>query len=106
MERSEGFIGFASATRRTGRRNRFAEAGEMLRLTTGCARSGCDTVIVAVWRRAAGGTMTVKLPTDTVPPSTPMTFDLVVELVVPPPKLMPSTSAGATSVAIAASGAV
>src|SRR5256885_16755791 len=107
MERSERSIGRASATRRTGRRNRFAEAGEMLRLTTGLVRSGCDTVIVAVWRRAAGGTMTVKLPTATVPPRRPMVFVLVVvELEPPPRRLRPSTPAGAVSVAIAVSVAV
>src|SRR5882672_11259647 len=101
MERSEGFIGFTSATRRTGRRNRFAEAGEMLRLTTGCARSGCDTVTVAVVRSAAGGKTTVKLPTDTTPPRMPMVLVLVVVEPPPPRRLRPRTSAGASLVPVA-----
>src|SRR6267143_3110424 len=103
MQRSEGFIGLASAMRRTGRRNRFAEAGEMLRLTTGRARWGCDTVIVAVRRSAAGGTTTVKLPTHIVPPSRPMVTVLVVVELEPPPRIgRPRISEGAATVLVAA----
>src|SRR6058998_3657771 len=87
----------AFATRRTGRRNPFAVAGEMLRLTTGRARSGCVTVIVAVRVSASGGTTMVKSPTETVPPRTPMTLLFVFVLVLDPSK-SPSTWAGCPSV--------
>src|SRR6185295_16472693 len=98
----ERSILFASATRSTGSRKRFAEAGEMLRLTTGRVRSGCDTVTVAVRVSAAGGMMTVKLPTDTVPPSRPTVTVLVVaELAPPPRRSRPRISAGASPVAVA-----
>src|SRR5260221_7786382 len=71
-ERSDGDITLASATRSTGKRNLFALGGEMLRFTTGCDRSGCDTVIVAVERRAPGGTVTEKFPAETGPPRSPI----------------------------------
>src|SRR6266436_1478187 len=91
-ERSAGSRRFAFATRSTGSRNPFADAGAMPRFTTGCARSGCDTVIVAVCLRAKGGITTVKSPTDTTPPRSPTTtlFEAVLEED-PPRRLRPST---------------
>src|SRR5712671_501891 len=83
-ERSDGDITLASATRSTGKRNLFALGGEMLRFTTGCDRSGCDTVIVAVERRAPGGTMTEKFPAETVPPRSPIVRVEVVGVAVEP----------------------
>src|SRR6267143_2743527 len=89
---------FAFPTSRTGRRKWFADAGEMLRLTTGCARSGCETVTVAVWMSARGGITNVKSPTDMTPPRRPTTTDFFVVLDDPPSRLRPSTWDGAPSV--------
>src|SRR5690242_8217439 len=98
--RSEGSSGLTFATRSTGSRNPFADAGAMLRFTTGCARSGCDTVTVAVCRRARGGTTTLKSPTETVPPRGPITTLLDVVLEVDPPR-RPSTGADEPPVDVA-----
>src|SRR6267142_586323 len=89
-ERSERFIGVASAIRSTGSRNLFALAGVMLRLTTGRAGSGCDTVIVADVRSAPGGITSLKLPAETTPPRSPIRLvEVVCEL---EPRRPPSPS--------------
>src|SRR3989442_11390225 len=111
-ERSAGSRRFTFATSETGTRKWFAVAGEMLRCTMGCARSGCETVTVAVCVRARGGITTVKSPTETTPPRSPTTMLFVVVLD-DPPRLRPSTWADAPPVlfvvepcCIAACGAV
>src|SRR5678815_4078911 len=77
----------AFAVKSTGTRNLFAEGGEMLRFTTGWARSGCDTVTVACWVSAPGGNRTVKSPAETVPPRIPMVAVRVVVVEEPPRRL-------------------
>src|SRR6266850_1114304 len=97
-ERSAGSKGFAFATNSTGSRNLFAVAGAMPRFTTGCARSGCETVTVAVRVSARGGITTVKSPTEMTPPRIPTTTLFVVALDDPPRRLRPSTWDGSLSV--------
>src|ERR1041385_6732994 len=51
----------------------------MLRFTTGGGGSGCDPVIVALVVNAPGGTTRLKLPAETIPPSSPIVLVVVYE---------------------------
>src|SRR5882724_4723831 len=85
-ESSAGDRRFAFAVRSTGTRNRFADAGEMLRFTTEWFTSGCETVIEHVRRSAAGGMTTVKSPAEITPPRRPTVLVVLAEVTAVAPR--------------------